>query len=251
MCMVLKNSSGELESQSATTRGAFKLSKNEVDQSQPMNENSISSMSVMWILLYVAFCTIIEISRQKEARNREYALLLSNDFKELIYSVQYHKHHSRLLNSLEHCIWTTPMTNIRPGRDSNPVPLSFAPQSDWVSHRGRPAFLLYHQPSGLNGNFLYNICTMLVQRRRRCINAMQMFCVCWELPLKSSCTFKFQITFISIIHCLPPNFFSHCPIIRWPHIPSAPSKVVACTRLLSDYVNVLFVWRVTIMFIHQ
>ena len=32
------------------------------------------------------------------------------------------------LNSLEHCTCTTSMTNNRPGRDSNQVPLSFEPQ---------------------------------------------------------------------------------------------------------------------------
>ena len=30
--------------------------------------------------------------------------------------------HSRLLNSLGHCNCTTPITNIQPGRDANPVP---------------------------------------------------------------------------------------------------------------------------------
>ena len=34
------------------------------------------------------------------------------------------------LNSLDHCIYTTSMTNIRPGRDSNPLPKGFEPQSD-------------------------------------------------------------------------------------------------------------------------
>ena len=52
----------------------------------------------------------------------------------------YHTALYRLLNSLEHCIYTTLMTNIRPGRDSNQVPLSFEPQPDQMSHRGRPDF---------------------------------------------------------------------------------------------------------------
>ena len=154
MCMVLKNSSGELESQSATTRGASKLSKNEVDQSQPMNENSISSMSVMWILLYVAFCTIIEISRQKEARNREYALLLSNDFKELIYSVQYHRHHCTLqafeqfralyLNNPDDKYPTRPgfepstsqfWATIGPSEPSGPASISVIPPTKWTKRK--------------------------------------------------------------------------------------------------------------------
>ena len=42
--------------------------------------------------------------------------------------------HCRPLNRpLEHCICTTSMTNIRPGRDSSPA-LSFEPQPDQMSH---------------------------------------------------------------------------------------------------------------------
>ena len=52
-----------------------------------------------WILVYVAFCTIMAISRQKEARSRYYALLLFR------------------------------MTKIRPDRDSNLVPPGYKPQS--------------------------------------------------------------------------------------------------------------------------
>ena len=43
--------------------------------------------------------------------------------------------HSRPLISLEHCICTTSMTNIRPGRDSNPVPLSSHKMIGWDIHR--------------------------------------------------------------------------------------------------------------------
>ena len=39
---------------------------------------------------------------------------------------------SRPLNSLEHCLCSTSMTNIRTGRDSKPVPLSFKPQLDRI-----------------------------------------------------------------------------------------------------------------------
>ena len=48
--------------------------------------------------------------------------------------------HSRPLNSLEHCICTTSMTNSPPGRDS----LSFEPQPDRTSHRGRGGGNSYH-----------------------------------------------------------------------------------------------------------
>ena len=53
-----------------------------------------------------------------------------------------HTAHSRPLNSLEHCICTASRTHIRPGRDSKPVPLSFEPQLDRMSHRGRPILFL-------------------------------------------------------------------------------------------------------------
>ena len=42
------------------------------------------------------------------------------------------------LHSLEHCICTTTMTNIRPNRDSNLVPPGYTPQSIRVSDRGLP-----------------------------------------------------------------------------------------------------------------
>ena len=55
-------------------------------------------------------------------------------------SAQYHRLTditvlSKPLNSLEHCISTTTMSNRRPVRDSNPAPLSFEPQSYRISHR--------------------------------------------------------------------------------------------------------------------
>ena len=48
--------------------------------------------------------------------------------------------HFMHLNSLEHCICTTRMTNIRrrPDQDSNLVPPGYKPQSIRISHRGRP-----------------------------------------------------------------------------------------------------------------
>ena len=49
--------------------------------------------------------------------------------------------HSLPLNSLEHCICTTTMTNIRPDRDLNLVPPGYKPQSIRMSHRGRPVYL--------------------------------------------------------------------------------------------------------------
>ena len=58
----------------------------------PMCESSI-----MWlILLYVAFCTIMAISRQKEARSRDYSLLLFRMISRVLYSAQYHRQHCTL-----------------------------------------------------------------------------------------------------------------------------------------------------------
>ena len=53
--------------------------------------------------------------------------------------------HSIPLNSLEHCICTTTMTNIRPDRDSNLVPQRYKLQSIQMSHRGRSAGLVRRQ----------------------------------------------------------------------------------------------------------
>ena len=46
-----------------------------------------------WILLYVAFCTIMAISRQKEARSRAYALLLFRMISRVLYNAAYHRQH--------------------------------------------------------------------------------------------------------------------------------------------------------------
>ena len=53
---------------------------------------------------------------------------------------------SRPLNSLEHFIhvFTTSMTHIRPGRNSNPVPLSFEPQLDGMRHGGQYYIVSLH-----------------------------------------------------------------------------------------------------------
>ena len=81
------------------------------------------------------------ISRQKEARSRDYALLLFRMTSRVLYSAQYHRHHCTLqafeqFGALYIC--TTTMTNIRPHRDSNLVPPGYKPQSIRMSHRGRP-----------------------------------------------------------------------------------------------------------------
>ena len=87
-----------------------------------------SELGVNNKLVYVAFCTIMAISRQKP----EVGIMpYSSRMTKVLYSVTAH---SRPLNSLEHCICTTSMTNIRPDRDSIPVPLCFESQPDRMSH---------------------------------------------------------------------------------------------------------------------
>ena len=49
-----------------------------------------------WILLHDTSCTIMAISRQKEARRRDYALLLIRMTSRFFFSAQYHKQHSTL-----------------------------------------------------------------------------------------------------------------------------------------------------------
>ena len=60
-----------------------------------------------WILLYVAFCTIMAISRQKEARSPDYSLLLFRMTSRVLYSAYTigSTVHSMPWNSLEHCIY--------------------------------------------------------------------------------------------------------------------------------------------------
>ena len=49
-----------------------------------------------WPLLYVAFCLTMTISRQKEARSREYALLVFRMTSRVFYSAQYHMQYCTL-----------------------------------------------------------------------------------------------------------------------------------------------------------
>ena len=93
-----------------------------------------TTIQPVWILilLYVAFCTIMAISRQKEARKAgtmpySYFEWLQGFF--IVHSTRGSTVHSMPLNSLEHCICITTMTNIRLDRDLNLVPPGYKPQS--------------------------------------------------------------------------------------------------------------------------
>ena len=57
---------------------------------------TISGSIYIGILLYVAFCTIMAISRQKEARSRDYALLLFRVNSRVLHSALYHREHCTL-----------------------------------------------------------------------------------------------------------------------------------------------------------
>ena len=85
--------------------------------------------------------------RRPEAGTMPYFFWI-NDFKGsfiIVHSTMDITAHSGSSNSLEHCICTTPMTNIRPGQGSNPVPLSFEPQPDRMCHRERPYMIMYYR----------------------------------------------------------------------------------------------------------
>ena len=105
----------------------------------------------VWILLYVAFCTIMAISRQKEARAEtmpySYFEWLQGFFIMflvfIVHSTIGSSVRSRPLNILEHCIWTATMTNTRPDRNSSLVPPDYKPQSIRMSHQGRPPICLF------------------------------------------------------------------------------------------------------------
>ena len=84
--------------------------------------------------------------------------LISNDFKgSLKYTVQStigSTVHFIPFNSLEHCICTTTMTNIRPNRGSRLVPPGYKPQSIRMSHPTKnfknkiiSTFSYFHQKS--------------------------------------------------------------------------------------------------------
>ena len=51
----------------------------------------------------------------------------------------------------------------------------------------------------VNTKHLYNICTLLDQRRRRWANNIQMFCVCWEVGYRMqlrSVIFRYTVYFL-------------------------------------------------------
>ena len=86
-----------------------------------------------WALLYLAFCTIMAISRQKESRSQ---LRLCPSLIEW----QHHRQHCifQAFEPFEHYIYTTVMTRIRLGQYDYISPdMSFQLQPDRMSHRDR------------------------------------------------------------------------------------------------------------------
>ena len=86
-------------------------------------------------MLYVAFCTIMEISQQKESRSRDYALFRIT--LRVLYSAQYYTQHCTL-QAFEQ-FGTLYMHNhddkYPADRDLNLVPPGYKPQSIGMSHR--------------------------------------------------------------------------------------------------------------------
>ena len=92
--------------------------------------------------------------------------------------------HSMPLNSLEHCICTTTMTNIRLDRDSNLVPPGYKPQSIRMSHRDQPLirniihislWILWssnHHNDKLRGAYILSMITWHNPGQRRLFNIM-------------------------------------------------------------------------------
>ena len=96
-----------------------------------------------WILLYVANCTIMAISRQK--KNPKPGLCptliewLHGFF--IVQTTIDSTAHPNPLYSSKHCVCTTSRTHIRPAQDSNSVPLSFEQQLDRMSLRVNKNYL--------------------------------------------------------------------------------------------------------------
>ena len=115
-----------------------------------MTQHWIYEIFKLLIYMYMNMNLIIALRRFlhnhgdiKEARSRNYALLLFWMTTRVLYSAQYHSStvHSIHFNSLDQFICTTTMTNVRPDRDSNLVPSGYnnKPQSIQMCAQGRPA----------------------------------------------------------------------------------------------------------------
>ena len=65
---------------------------NVVDGGPTLNQQWLN-VSCLLGLFYVAFCTIMAISRQQETRSRDYALLLFRIISRVLYSAPYHRQH--------------------------------------------------------------------------------------------------------------------------------------------------------------
>ena len=76
--------------------------------------------------------------RKPEARNMPYSYFECLQGFFIVHSAIGSTVHSMPLNSLEHCICTTTMTNICPDLDSNLVPPGYKPQLIRMSHKCRP-----------------------------------------------------------------------------------------------------------------
>ena len=103
-----------------------------------------------WVNIALRHVLHIEaITRQKEARSRDnaysYFEWLQGFF--IVHSTIDSTIHPRHFNSLDDCICTTTMINIRPDRESNLVPSGYKPKSirmsQWVRPRDKPGCQIY------------------------------------------------------------------------------------------------------------
>ena len=102
-----------------------------------------SRYNILYMYMNIALRHFLQSWQYRDRRKSKAGTMLYSYFEWLqgffiVHSTIGSTVHSRPLNSLEHCICTTTITNIRPERGLNLVPPDYKPQSIRMSHRGRP-----------------------------------------------------------------------------------------------------------------
>ena len=92
-----------------------------------------------WTLLYVCFTFAAQSWQHRDRKESGLHTTLNKSLQGffIVHSAIDRFAHAIQRSGLEQCTCTTLMTNIRPDRDSNPVPPSFEPQPGRMSHQGR------------------------------------------------------------------------------------------------------------------
>ena len=163
------------------------------------------------ILFYVAFCTIMVISRQKKARSRDYALLLFRMTSRVLYSAQYHRQH-RTLQAFEQ-FGTLYVHN---HDDKYPARPGFEPGTSRLhapvdtNESSGPAGSDVKQWSFLQLT-LTNVGLMLGQRRRRWTNNKPTFG--WAEKQQQICTknsFQQTLPRVLLVEVVIPTIINPC-----------------------------------------